>query len=116
MNNCKQKLTIRNLINSLNDIMTRSSNINLDSEIIIANAGNWQEFGNIRIYPIKDVYYGQNDKVGIYIQPIEHTEEPTEDTEEISKVIKEDLSEEPIKTQEPQEVQTKRNDWWEKYR
>ena len=118
MNNCKQILTIRNLINSLNDIMTRSSNIDLDSEIIIANAGNWQEFGNIRIYPIKDVYYGQNDKVGIYIQPIDRTEETTEDIEETSKIIKKDLLdiEEPTETQEPQEVQTRKNDWWEKYR
>ena len=120
--NCKQKLTIRNIINSLNDIMTRSSNIDLDSEVIISDL-NFQEFDNIRIYPIKDVFYG-NDKVGIFITP----KKPQEITlEEQAKVIKKDLldieepvqevQEEPIQ-EEPIQVQsnTKSNNWWEKYK
>ena len=118
MKNCKQKLTIRNIINSLNDIMTRSSNINLDSEVVIADL-NFQEFDNIRIYPIKDVYYGQNDKVGLFVTP----KKPQEITlEEQTKVIKKDLLdiEEPVQEvqEEPIQVQssTKNNNWWEKYK
>lgn len=122
--NCKQKLTIRNIINSLNDIMTRSSNIDLDSEVIIADL-NFQEFDNIRIYPIKDVFYEQ-DKVGIFITP----KKPQEITlEEQTKVIKKDLLdiEETVQVQEVQEetvqeelvqvqASTKNNNWWEKYK
>lgn len=117
MNNCKQILTIRNLINSLNDIMTRSSNIDLDSEVVIADL-NFQEFDNIRIYPIKDVYYGQN-KVGIFVTPKKY-EEPS--YEEQTKTIKHELLEETVQVQETQEelvqvqASNRNNDWWEKYR
>ena len=109
--NCKQKLTIRNIINSLTDIMTRNSSIDLDSEVIIANARTLEEFDNIRIYPVRDVFYGQ-DKVGIYIEP-----KQVEIEEELKrKVIREDLLdivEEP--TEEPvQDVSS--NNWWEKYK
>lgn len=111
MKNCKQKLTIRNVINSLNDMMTRSSNITLDSEIIIANSNTFEEFDNVIMYPIRDVFYGQ-DKVGIYIEP-----KQVEANEELEKrIIQEDLLdivEEP--TEEPvQEVSS--NNWWEKYK
>lgn len=115
--NCKQKLTIRNIINSLNDIMTGSSNIDLDSEVIITDL-NFQEFDNIRIYPIKDVFYGQ-DKVGIFITP----KKPQEITlEEQTKVIKKDLLdvEEPVQEVQEELIQvqssTKDNNWWEKYK
>lgn len=123
--NCKQKLTIRNIINSLNDIMTRSSNIDLDSEVIIADL-NFQEFDNIRIYPIKDVFYGQ-DKVGIFITP----KKPQEITlEEQTKVIKKDLLDIEETVQEAQEelvqeaqeelvqvqASNRSNNWWEKYK
>lgn len=109
--NCKEILTIRNIINSLNEIMTRSANIDLDSEVIIANAGTLEEFDNIRMYPIKDVYYGQ-DKVGIYIEP-----KQVEVSEELGqKIIKEDLLdivEEP--TEEPVQ-EASNNNWWDKYK
>lgn len=91
--------------------MTRSANIDLDSEVIIANVGTLEEFDNIRMYPIKDVFYGQ-DKVGIYIEP-----KQVEVNEELGqKIIKEDLLgivEEP--TEEPvQEANS--NNWWDKYK
>ena len=109
--NCKQKLTIRNIINSLNAIMTRSSNIDLDSEIIIADRGTLQEFNYVTMYPVKDIFYGQ-DKVGIYIE-----QQKTELSEELGqKIIKEDLLdivEEP--TEEPVQ-ETSSNNWWEKYK
>ena len=111
MKNCKQKLTIRNIINSLTDIMTRNSSIDLDSEVIIANARTLEEFDNIRIYPVRDVFYGQ-DRVGIYIEP-----KQVEIREELKqKIIQEDLldivEEEP--TEEP--VQEASNNWWDKYK
>ena len=109
--NCKEILTIRNIINSLTDIMTRSANIDLDSEVIIANARTLEEFDNIRIYPTRDVFYGQ-DKVGIYIEPKQF-----EMREELKqKILQEDLLDivkEP--TEEPvQEVSN--NNWWDKYK
>lgn len=108
--NCKQKLTIRNIINSLTDIMTRGSNITLDSEVIISDT-NFQEFKTIGVHTIKDIFYGE-DKVGIYIEP-----KQVEIREELKqKVIQEDLLdivEEP--TEEPvQEVSS--NNWWNKYK
>lgn len=90
--------------------MTRNSSIDLDSEVIIANAKTLEEFDNIRIYPVRDVFYGQ-DRVGIYIEP-----KQVEVREELKrKVIREDLLdivEEP--TEEP--VQEVSNNWWDKYK
>ena len=107
MKNCKQKLTIRNIINSLTDIMTRNSSIDLDSEVIVANAKTLEEFDNIRIYPVRDVFYGQ-DRVGIYIEP-----KQVEVREELKqKVIQEDLLdivEEPVQ-------EASNNNWWDKYK
>ena len=106
MKNCKQKLTIRNIINSLTDIMTRNSSIDLDSEVIIANTRTLEEFDNIRIYPTRDVFYGQ-DRVGIYIEP-----KQVEIREELKqKVIREDLLD--IVKEPVQEVS---NNWWDKYK
>ena len=113
--NCKEILTIRNIINSLTDIMTRSANIDLDSEVIIANAGTLQEFDNIRIYPIKDVYYGQ-DKVGIYVEP-----KQVEVNEELEKrILQKELLDMEVETSEDIEEASEEvissNNWWEKYK
>ena len=87
--------------------MTRNSSIDLDSEVIIANAGTLEEFDNIRIYPVRDIFYGQ-DKVGIYIEP-----KQVEIREELKqKVIQEDLLdivEEPVQ-------EASNNNWWDKYK
>ena len=86
--------------------MTRNSSIDLDSEVIITNARTLEEFDNIRIYPIRDVFYGQ-DKVGIYIEP-----KQVEVREELKqKIIHEDLLD---IVEEP--VQEASNNWWDKYK
>lgn len=91
--------------------MTRNSSIDLDSEVIIANTRTLEEFDNIRIYPVRDVFYGQ-DKVGIYIEP-----KQVEVREELKqKVIREDLLgivEEPTE-ESVQEASS--NNWWDKYK
>ena len=111
--NCKEILTIRHIINSLNDIMTRSSNITLDSEIIISDT-NYQEYEDLILFPIKDIFYGEN-KVKLCLKPKEVSKEYKEEKEIIQQEIlgKETRLEDSEVKQEP--VQTN-NNWWEKYK
>ena len=106
--NCKEILTIRNLINSLNGIMARGSNINLDSPVVILNS-NTQEFEAIGIHTIKDIFYGE-DKIGIYVKPKETNKKHEQE------IIKQEvLGIEPVQKVEKQEPVSNRN-WWDKYK
>lgn len=110
--NCKQKLTVRNIINSLTDIMTKHPSLNLDSEVIISDL-NYQEFENLFIYLSKDVYCGK-DRVGIQLSPKKKVESyEREGYTESSLGDIEGVTEENLEEQEP--VQAKQN-WWDKYK
>ena len=111
--NCKEILTIRHIINSLNNIMTRSSNITLDSEVIITDV-NLQEFEAIGVHTIKDIFYGE-DKIGIYVKPKE-TSKKQEITKQEQEIIKQEvLGIKPVREAEKQEPVSGSN-WWEKYK
>ena len=109
--NCKEILTIREIINSLNNVMTGSANITLDSPVIITDV-NLQEFEATGVHTIKDIYYGE-DKVGIYIKPKEVTKNYEEEKEIIEhEILGKEIEETRLGNSE---VQTG-NNWWEKYK
>lgn len=109
--NCKEILTIRNIINSLNDIMTRSSNITLDSEIIISDS-NYQEFEVAEIFSIKDIFYGE-DKVRLCIKPKETVKKYEKEKEIIQQEI---LGKETRLGNSEVKESVTNNNWWEKYK
>ena len=93
--------------------MTRSSNITLDSEVVISD-NNYQEFEIAGVFKVEDIFYGE-DKVRLCIKPKEAVKEYKEDKDIIQQDIlgKETrLGNSEVK-QEP--VQTN-NNWWERYR
>ena len=112
-NNQYRKMTIKSLINSLEEIMVRNPNITLDSEIIISDINMSYFKQEIKVYPTHDYKDGQM-KVGLYINPYEKDEtldveeETKEEVKEVNpqniqaiKQIAEDLSQ----INQPQEVQ-----------
>lgn len=113
-NNQYRKMTIKSLINSLEEIMSRNPNITLDSEIIISDINMSYFKQEIKVYPTHDYKDGQM-KVGLYINPYEKdetldVEETIEEVKEVNpqdiqaiKQIAEDLSQ--INQPQPQEVQ-----------
>ena len=110
--NCKEILNIKHIINSLHNVMTRGSNLDLNSEVIIVDE-NYKEYDNFDLYVLKDVYYGEY-KVRMQLRPKKVEAEAIEIQD---KIIKEDLLgivEEP-KVEPVEEVQASRN-WWDKYR
>ena len=76
------RMTIKSLLNSLEEIMARNPEITLDSEVIISdiNMGAFKQ--EVKIYPTHDYKDGQV-KVGIYLNPYEKDE--TLDVEEETK-------------------------------
>ena len=128
-NNQYRKMTIKSLINSLEEIMVRNPNITLDSEIIISDINMSYFKQEIKVYPTHDYKDGQM-KVGLYINPYEKDEtldveeETKEEVKEVNpqniqaiKQIAEDLSQ--INQPQPQEVQPIQEDkslsWINKY-
>ena len=112
--NCKQKLTIRNIINSLTDIMTRNSSIDLDSEVIIADK-NFQEFIIEGLCSGQD-FYGQG-RVRAYLKPKEVISDYKEDKQVIQReVLGKEIEETRLEGSEVEEVQEVNNNWWEKYK
>lgn len=128
-NNQYRKMTIKSLINSLEEIMVRNPNITLDSEIIISDINMSCFKQEIKVYPTHDYKDGQM-KVGLYINPYEKdetldvVEETKEEVKEVNpqniqaiKQIAEDLSQ--INQPQPQEVQPIQEDkslsWINKY-
>ena len=72
--------------------MAQSSNITLDSEVVLAEAGTLQEYeNNIIMYVVKDLYYNA-DKVGFFIS--QKQEEPMQHTKPVEPVVVE--QEEPV--------------------
>ena len=98
------RITIRSLLNSLEEIMARNPNITLDSEVIISDINMGVFKNEIKVYPTFD-YKDNKVKVGIYTNPYEKDELlDTEETEQVStkevQAIKQ-MAEEPIQpTQE----------------
>ena len=128
-NNQYRKMTIKSLINSLEEIMVRNPNITLDSEIIISDINMSYFKQEIKVYPTHDYKDGQM-KVGLYINPYEKDEtldveeETKKEVKEVNpqniqaiKQIAEDLSQ--INQPQPQEVQPIQEDkslsWINKY-
>ena len=105
--NCKEKLTIRSLINSLNNIMAENPNLNLDSEVIITDLS-YQEFEDVFVYLSRDVYYNR-DKVGLQLSPKKKVE-PDEREGYTEPRLGDNTG-----VEEKREVQVNKN-WWEKYR
>ena len=112
-NNQYRKMTIKSLLNSLEEIMVRNPDITLDSEIIISDINMSYFKQEIKVYPTHDYKDGQM-KVGLYINPYEKDEtldveeETKEEVKEVNpqdiqaiKQIAEDLSQ----INQPQEVQ-----------
>jgi hypothetical protein len=113
--NCKEILTIRDIINSLNNVMTRSSNLDLDSEVIITDM-NFQEFEIAGVSTGQD-FYGQ-DRVRMYLKPKEVISDYKEDKqiiqhEILGKEIETRLEDSEVK-EEAQEVTS--SNWWDKYK
>ena len=97
--------------------MTRSTNIDLDSEVIITDV-NLQEFEAIGVHTIKDIYYGE-DKVGIYIKPKEHVKTDVIEDKEIieQEILGKEIEETRLGNSEvEQEPVQIGNNWWERYR
>ena len=128
-NNQYRKMTIKSLLNSLEEIMVRNPDITLDSEIIISDINMSYFKQEIKVYPTHDYKDGQM-KVGLYINPYEKDEtldveeETKEEVKEVNpqniqaiKQIAEDLSQ--INQPQPQEVQPIQEDkslsWINKY-
>lgn len=113
MKSCNKALTIRNIINSLTDIMATHPSLNLDSEVIISDIS-YQEFKGMLMYLSKDMYYGE-DKLGIQLSPKEVVEPYEREgylesrLGDIMGVTEEETNEEPVP------VPVKRN-WWDKYK
>ena len=93
--------------------MTRSSNLDLNSEVIIVDE-NYKEY-DFSLYAIKDLYYGE-DKVRIQLRPKKVEVKATEKVQD--KIIKEELLGivEEVKEGQVEEVQTSRRNWWDKYK
>ena len=115
--NCKEISSIRNLINSLNGIMTKDNGVTLESEVIISN-DNFEEFEAIGVHTIKDIYYGE-DKVRILIRPKEVKVTDVMKNKEIieHEVLGKEIEETRLGGSEVEQepVQTGSN-WWEKYK
>ena len=124
------KMTIKSLLNSLEEIMARNPNITLDSEVIISdiNMGTFKQ--EVKIYPTHDYKDGQV-KVGIYLNPYEKDEtldveeETKEEVKEVNtqnihaiKQITEELSQVNQPQEEPQPIQAEESKelaWMNKY-
>lgn len=126
------KMTIKSLLNSLEEIMARNPEITLDSEVIISdiNMGAFKQ--EVKIYPTHDYKDGQV-KVGIYLNPYEKDEtldveeETKEEVKEVNaqniqaiKQITEELSQvnQPQPQEEPQPIQAEESKelaWINKY-
>lgn len=124
------KMTIKSLLNSLEEIMARNPNITLDSEVIISdiNMGAFKQ--EVKIYPTHDYKDGQV-KVGIYLNPYEKDEtldveeETKEEVKEVNtqniqaiKQITEELSQVNQPQEEPQPIQAEESKelaWINKY-
>lgn len=110
--NCKEILSIRNLINSLNGIMAKDNGITLESEVIISN-NNFEEFEVIGVCPSKDMFYGE-DKVRILMRPKEvKVKDVTENKEIIEHEI---LGKEIEETRLGGSKVNTGSNWWEKYK
>lgn len=128
-NNQYRKMTIKSLLNSLEEIMARNPEITLDSEVIISDVNMSYFKQEIKVYPTHD-YKDRQMKVGIYLNPYEKDEtldveeETKEEVKEVNpqsiqaiKQIAEDLSQ--INQPQPQEIQPIQEDkslsWINKY-
>ena len=115
MKQCRYKrFTIKSLINSLNEVMSRNPEITLDSEIIISDL-NMSEFKHeFRVYPTHDYKDGQT-KIGIYLNNYEK-DELLDTEEQVTEQVTEQVSEQV--TQEPIQIEKVNDDisWLDKYR
>ena len=64
------RVTIKSLINSLNEVMLRNPNITLDSEVIISDLNMKEFIREFKIYPTFDCTDSKH-KAGIYFKPTE---------------------------------------------
>ena len=126
-NNQYRKMTIKSLINSLEEIMVRNPNITLDSEIIISDINMSYFKQEIKVYPTHDYKDGQM-KVGIYLNPYEkdelldtiEEEEPTQEvTEEVNpqnaQAVRELKHTYAQKETQPIQAESKSLSWLDKY-
>lgn len=124
--NTDKKLTIRNLINSLEEVMSRNPDITLDSEIVISDLNLSFFKKELKIHPIYDCYEDKT-KVGLYLNPyeknnfIEEIEEETKPKDKNSNLKdRQVLSEIITKSSQPtsqEEIKTPKGmSWLEKYR
>ena len=86
--NQQKRLTIKELLNSIEEMMKEDPRITLDSEIIISdmNMSNFKH--EIKAYPTYD-YKDEKMKVGLYLNPYEKDElvEDEEETKEEHKIV-----------------------------
>ena len=64
------KITIKDLFNSLEEVMLRNPNITLDSEVIISDLNMKEFMREFKIYPTFD-YTDRKHKAGIYFKSTE---------------------------------------------
>ena len=96
-----KRITIRSLFNSLEEVMARSPEITLDSEVIISDLNMGVFKSELRVYPTFD-YKDRKTKIGIYLNPNEK-DELIED-EDIENLLEEV---QPKKVEQPQVQQVK---------
>lgn len=87
------RITIRSLLNSLEDIMARNPNITLDSEVIISDINMGVFKNEIKVHPTFD-YKDNKVKVGIYTNPYEKDEllDTVEETEQVTEQVSEQVN------------------------
>jgi len=77
-NKCKEiinkKVTIRSLLDSINNILYENPNITMDSEILVSDLNMQKFIEEFKIYPTYD-YRDKSYKVGIYLSPNKDTQE-----------------------------------------
>ena len=109
-NNQYKRIRIKDIFNSLNEIMARNPNITLESEVIISDLNMGTFKSELRVYPTTD-YRDNKTKVGIYLNPYEKDE------------LLQDIEQEELKTEQvkptvqvtEQVKPTLQNNWFEKY-
>lgn len=116
-----KKITIKSLLNSLEEIMTQNSQLTLESEVIISDLNMSFFKHDIRVLPIHDYTDGQL-KVGLYLNPYEKEEitdiEETDEerTNKNNVISMADFIKKVTKQETPKETKTSNStDWLEKY-
>ena len=115
-NNQYKRIRIKDIFNSLEEIMARNPNITLESEVIISDLNMGTFKSEVRIYPTKD-YRDRKTKVGIFLNPYEK-DELLQDIEQEEIKTKQATKSYELETEQPsiqvtEQVQEKA--WFDKY-